>query len=105
MPTSVRIIDALGQPGRRKLKRIRRDEERNAGAWRDGAFVYHPSHATAAPTSRACAPRQSPNHDPIKYAPKHEHTSDSGFNLLPYPMPKGGYGVQFPALARQGAGL
>ena len=50
-----------------------------------------------------------PRVDPLTKAraiePQHEHTFDTGFNLLRYPPPSQTSGVRFRALASLGAGL
>lgn len=59
------------------------------------------------------APKPFPRVDPLTFAtartPEHEQTTDSGFNLLPYPQPSRMSGkpwsYRYGALARPGAGL
>lgn len=59
------------------------------------------------------APKPFPRVDPLTFAtartPEHEQTTDSGFNLLPYPQPSRMSGkpwsYRYGALARPDAGL
>ena len=103
MPSTAKIIDSNGLPGRLKLRRIREHHAAGAGQWIDGVFVFS-RRAASTPSSNV---RHSPTIGRITSRRVDSFSgSDSGYNLLPYPIP---YGVtsapRFPALARQGAGL
>ncbi len=100
MANTARIVDSHGRESRLKLSRIKEFETAGAGKWSEGVFIF---------TQRA--ERLVSHYGPIggritsrmvdEYA-----GSDSGFNLLPYPM-KSGITTQpaYPALSRMGAGL
>ena len=101
MAQTAPVIDSHGRPCRLKMRRIREFEAAGAGAFdADGTFVFIPRgelhHAAV----------HSPNIGRVVSRLVDRFSGpDSGFSTAPYPLPVGGTGEQFPALARPGAGL
>ncbi len=100
MASTARIIDSHGRESRLRVCRIKEFERDGLGRWRDGVFVFTPRADQFGylikPTGGRITSRLVDS-----FA-----GGDSGFNLLPYPM-RSGITTQpdYPALARQGAGL
>jgi hypothetical protein len=102
MTQTAPVIDSHGRLCRLKMRRIREFEAAGAGVFdADGTFVFIPRGEL-----HHAAVRSSPTIGRVVSRLVGEFSgSDSGFSTAPYPLPIGGTGEQFPALARPGAGL
>jgi len=105
-------IDSQGKRMRISLKQAAKYKKRGRGSFdASGTFIFaHDDHRNASvESSMSGAPAPSAGQHSARVDTRCEverfSGSDSGFSLLPYPMPWGVTGMKFPALSKAGAGL